>query len=148
MSSFIVEPGLIAEAVNGLANLTHATNNDKAWALCQRKCNLWAKLNLDAYKGRYRQDGGEPQRVRFHFVPIGLSGKVAASFALSCLIYQCSEPPVMELQDFADMEKDLKRLNADIVAQLAKDQGLKWGQLLRKFEVAQTDGANWMGLQN
>ena len=140
MSCFTVQPGLIAEAVNGLANLTHASSFDKDPTYCQRKCDAWAKMNLDAYNGRYRQDDGEPERVRFHFAPIGLPGKIAAAWALSCLIYQCSEDPVMESQAFADMEKDLARLNADIVAQLAKDQGARWGEPSRKFSAAQVIG--------
>ena len=139
MSSYTVHPGLIAEAVNGLANLTHASYNDKDPTYCQRKCNQWAKMNLDAYNGRYRQDDGEPERVKFRFVPIGLPGKIAAAWALSCLIYQCSEDPVMESQAFRDMEKDLARLNADIVATLANEHGAKWGQPSRKFAAAQVE---------
>ena len=137
MSCFIVQPGLIAEAVNGLANLTYASSLDKDPEFCQRKCDAWARLNLAAYNGRYREDGGEPERVRFHFVPIGLPGKIAAAYALACLIYQCSEDPVMDSQEFADMEKDLARLHNDIVSNLAREHKAHWGEPSRKFAMMQ-----------
>lgn len=138
MSAFIVSDAVMQKVVRAISVSRNSSWSQPFAGISVKSANdldrIGAALfdmNDEAVSQRYGdepQHAGEGWKFNNNFAPMSTNEKVAASKAMQCLIYQCSEGDVMDNGLFAALKAEAAYLAEDIIASLPAYADAAWGE--------------------